>query len=133
MGTMKSWFVGSVMIAFIAIAAFGFLAMGYGQGCIAETAAQATCPVGNVFAAVNFLLNIFKSFSSAHLLSFFVVTFLILSASGLFFIISRSGRENHTASLLSHELNSATHPTQAKIEFANWLSLLEKRDPAFLF
>ncbi|MEK7076705.1 MAG: hypothetical protein AAB967_00580 [Patescibacteria group bacterium] len=66
---MKSWISATVLISFLAIAVFGFLAMGEGamEGahgrCLTETAAGQVCPVRDSFAAAVFHLSVFRSFS----------------------------------------------------------------------
>src|SRR3989344_2844219 len=63
---MNSVLAKLLLIGFIAIAVFGFLAMGHSSGewCLASAANRAACPAG-ISGAVSFYTNAFKSFSLA--------------------------------------------------------------------
>ena len=61
---MKKSLATLIVCSFVAIAVLGAFTLHNGSGshvrCIAETAAGTDCPVNNVFATANFLLNVFK-------------------------------------------------------------------------
>ncbi|OGZ29448.1 MAG: hypothetical protein A2931_01545 [Candidatus Niyogibacteria bacterium RIFCSPLOWO2_01_FULL_45_48] len=63
---MNSVLAKLLLIGFIAIAVFGFLAMGhsFGEWCLASAANRSACPAG-IGGAVSFYANAFKSFSLA--------------------------------------------------------------------
>ena len=63
---MKRFLTAALILSFVAIAVFGFLAIGHGQGCIATLAQGGECRNdNNPFAATFFHLDAFKEFSTA--------------------------------------------------------------------
>ena len=81
---MNSVLAKLLLIGFIAIAVFGFLAMGhsFGEWCLASAANRSACPAG-IGGAVSFYANAFKSFSlavfAAGSMILFVAAFGVLS------------------------------------------------------
>ena len=132
---MKKSLATLIVCSFVAIAVLGAFTLHNGSGshvrCIAETAAGTDCPVNNVFATANFLLNVFKSFSTANLVS---TVFLVLGIALAFFDIPIAIR-NICAKFYSliREQNSTAHSFPIKFQLAGIRALYEKRDPFRLF
>ena len=130
MNVMKSAYAGIVIIAFVAIAVGGFLAMSrdaHHYGCIAETATGANCPENNIFAAANFHLDVFRNFSTAtfgtNLLASLLVLVLLVIGTGLSTLLG---------SLVPPRLNfaysrygSEQFSPPPKQQFLRWLALHE--------
>ncbi len=67
---MRSTFVSWLILSFLAVAVFGFLAMNMENerghaNCIAAVAGDTTCPEGNAFASALFHITAYKNFSAA--------------------------------------------------------------------
>lgn len=130
---MKKNLAVFITCSFVAIAVFGVFAMNHGESshgrCIAETAAGADCPQNNIFATANFLLNVFKSFSTANLIS---IIFLALVASLMGFCIPMTVKDIAAMHHLILERSfKRSYPT--KFQLARLRILYEKRDPALSF
>ena len=88
---MKRVITAALILSFVAIAVFGFLAIGHGQGCIATLAQGSECRnTGNPFAVTFFHLDSFKGFSTAvfndasiNFAAAFATVLLVIGAWGL--------------------------------------------------
>ncbi len=76
--TVNKFLTNFILFGFIAIAVFGFLAMGHSSGewCLASAANRSACPPG-ISGAVSFYAGAFKSFS----LAVFAVAGMVLLAA----------------------------------------------------
>lgn len=123
----------ALIVSFLAIAVFGFLAMGeHGDSglhsrCITETAAGQMCP-NNPFAAAVFHISVFKSFSQVvfgngtpgvfillGVLALFTLSFLRREILALLSLVAQERRRN----LLAYE------PIPSEKNLLRWLALHE--------
>ncbi len=125
---MKSWLAGIIILSFLGVAVFGFLAMNtkHGEGtlCLANVAKSFGCLQADAtFSLVYFHANLFKYFSTAVLLA--VLAFLLVLTSGL-----PSREPPKIPALVGGEVDSAAFQPIFHQQFVTWLALFEKRDPA---
>ena len=121
------------IVALIAVAIFGFMAIGHGVhhlGCIAETATGTACPENNIFNAANFLLNAFKGFSMAYLNPLALQVLFLLCACTAILILSNI-QKHWTDSPRPSRTEEIQLSLPLKFDLNHWLSLHEKRDPVF--
>ena len=134
---MKYWLAALAIISFISVAVFGFVALSNchgetGLGCIASLAEGLFCPAGeNTVISALFHANIYHGFSTAVLSASILIAALLL----LGFLTLRFGSQFFSTTLLKYLPGQSGE--LAKLSFlvrqprTNWLSLHEKRDPAF--
>ena len=129
---VNKFLVNFILIGFISIAVFGFLAMGHDAAsrgaCLAMTFNRSACPAG-VFEMISFYSNAFKNFSLATIslglnLAILAAT-LMLALFAAFF--------SPVASYASPILRRVEFlaPLVSRQDFIRWLSLHEN-SPSFL-
>lgn len=124
---VNKFLVKLLLVGFIGIAVFGFLAMGHSADfkgkCLASVVNRSICPV-NMADAVNFYLSAFKSFSLA-VLSFGLnlMALAAVFAAVLCFVIF-SPLFNFNSFSFSKSVFAA--PANIKRNFLRWLSLHEQ-------
>lgn len=72
-------FIAVMVISFVAVAVFGFTAIG-SEGCIATIATGGTCPAHGNFSVIEFYLTTFKSFSTSIVQLTLLVALLVVAA-----------------------------------------------------
>ncbi len=132
--TMNKFLVNFILFGFIAIAVFGFLAMGHNAemrgGCLAAAVNRSACPAG-MYEMISFYLNAFKSFSLAvfsAVLNFAVLAVLFtvaiyLTASAADIYVNK----DFSFSVLSRWFAAAVRFPE---KYLRWLSLHEN-SPSF--
>lgn len=139
---MRTSFVILVILGFVGIAVFGFAAMGHSGshsgGCIAMAAngAKSPCPLLDPFGFVNFHIDIFQSFSSATIGTFYYAAFVIALTSILALIgrssiaVSKSG-VIFSRILPLQKIIFAEHFFIAKRKINSWISFHETSPTSF--
>lgn len=127
---MRSIFVSWLIVSFLAIAVFGFLAMDMENGdkhanCLAAAPGSAACPNGNAFAAAFFHIAAYKNFSAALL-----VLALTLSFGLAALFISRFELSPPDLSPSSKKYSFAFKIRASKNRLIRWLALHEN-SPSF--
>ena len=134
---MKHLFVIFMVLSFIGMAVFGFLAMGdHGPGhdlgsCIAALRGEADCSAfGGLIGFASFHLNAFKVFSSANfstttamVLAFFIVAFVFYTASAGR-LLNFGFLKNTSFSAIAYSVGYGFY-TQLEQNFKNWFALHE--------
>jgi len=129
---MKFW-MPIILISFFSLAVFGFLganrAMSYEIPCVGDLASRQSCPDGS---RADFLSSILHHLSGleAFSLALVVAAILVLSSRLIFSGRTILGDELCTQSRFSAPENWQTSLRPVTLRRLNWLSLLEKRDPA---
>lgn len=128
---MKSVSTAFVLLGFIAMAGFGFLAMspqGDMHGCIAALTRGGECPAeSDSFASLAFHAGAIKSFSTATVNTGFLVVFLLFAVLAAAFL--HKNREAITAPFIAaysrykQEVRFFASPLSQRIQ--RWLSLHE--------
>ena len=126
---MNKFLVNFILFGFIAIAVFGFLAMGHNSGewCLASAANRSICPPG-ISGAVSFYANAFKSFS----LAVFAAAGMVL-LEAVFGAISRFASVSFlpTLSKVNFYQHSVFLKPFSETRALRWLSLHEN-SPSFI-
>jgi len=127
---MKRFLTAALILSFVAIAVFGFLAIGHGQGCIATLARGSECRnTTNPFAATFFHLDAFKEFSTAvfgdasvSLASALVILVFAMGAR----VLSRSAEQSTLPALAARwERPRQYFGAISQEKFSCWLALHE--------
>lgn len=129
----QRWFTITILLAFTAIAVFGFLGMVHGEahtGCIAVAARAAACPSGPApFADIAFHVAAWKGFSATAAPSSLLLAIVILVAS----IAIPWERHRFRASASHRELQHpviVSQPISVLLPaFFRWIAIHERRDP----
>lgn len=121
-----------VIIGFLSIAVFGFLAMGHQSGgihsgCIATTAkALGVCPNANGASAAAFHLSVYKGFSTAILLAFAAELLLIMAVMSRLGASLKISAGAPFAAIFADHKRRVTTPRLIHTQiFTRWLSRLE--------
>jgi|SRR3989344_2640042 len=117
----KTVFIATITISFVAVAIFGFIAIGT-EGCIATIANGGACPAAGNFTIVEFYLTAFKSFSTSVTQLALLVAFLVAIAVVIKLSISQLPQPIVVRSSRDQQLQvSFSLPLQRKLQ--RWLML----------
>lgn len=129
----QRWFTITILLAFTAIAVFGFLGMAHGEshvGCVAMTATAATCPSASLpFADLALHVTTWKGFSAAVTPSSLLLAIVILVVSTIVpwerhrFRVDPSQQEQQRLVIISPPIGLLL-PV-----FFRWMAIRERRNP----
>lgn len=128
----QRWLTITILLAFTAIAVFGFLGMAHGEshvGCVAMTATAATCPSASIpFADLALHVTTWKGFSAATVPSFFVLAIVLLIIAVVI------PWERHRFRFVPAEQEPPQPAETTPIgfllpAFSRWIAIHERRDP----
>lgn len=128
----QRWFTITILLAFTAIAVFGFLGMAHGEahtGCIAMAATAAACPSDPApFADIAFHVAAWKGFSVASPSSLLLAIVILVVST-----IVTWARHRFRADAAHRELPCpVVQPQPIGVllpAFSRWIALHERRDP----
>lgn len=116
-----------ILLGIVGVAVLGFVAMterhGNGTLCLSDIVAPAGCPDGPTFSQAFFHSSVYKSFSAAVLLAFFLLFFISWFAA-------ISSKSSLTDSLMAVSEQFETQEPFARKQINKWFEIHEKRDPA---
>ena len=119
------------LAAFIALAVFGFFAMGHAEGthgaCLGAIAQSALCPNGSPLAWAAFHLNAFRIFTTANLIN---LAILIMLAAFAWSVLWTRQFFDQLELSRAYVRQVPDRRLAAQYSWLSWLALLERRDPA---